>query len=385
MPAILQTQPAGRRRRGRKARSRRRTHASGRLWRGERLCFNRGDVIAAAPPPPATPLPPRRAVGRHASPGIARAARAARGLPRRARPRRRRSRPRPRAATPLAGYRDRAAGGAGQRAPTSRSCSAATARCSSIARRLAPFDVPLIGINQGRLGFLTDIPIARHGRRRSTRCSPAATSRSAARCSPPRSCAPTATREAALALNDVVVNRGGGGTMIECAVEIDGRFVYAMRADGDHRRHADRFDRVRAVGRRADPRSAACPPSRSCRSRRTRSRTGRSRSPTRRRSRSRSSAARDAALHCDGQAHFALAEGDRVTVRRAPHAARFLHPGGPRLLRDAAREAALERDARTPARATRQRRRRHAAAPVDPQLRRRRRARPRVRRAASRC
>jgi NAD+ kinase len=35
---------------------------------------------------------------------------------------------------------------------------------------------------------------------------------------------------------------------------------------------------------------------------------------------------RDAAVHCDGQAHFDLAEGERVLARRAPHAARFLHP-----------------------------------------------------------
>src|SRR5438309_5907073 len=30
----------------------------------------------------------------------------------------------------------------------------------SIARQFAPFDVPLIGINQGRLGFLTDIALS---------------------------------------------------------------------------------------------------------------------------------------------------------------------------------------------------------------------------------
>ena len=37
---------------------------------------------------------------------------------------------------------------------------------------------------------------------------------------------------------------------------------------------------------------------------------------------------RDAAAHCDGQARFGLAESESVTVRRASHAARFLHPEG---------------------------------------------------------
>jgi len=37
---------------------------------------------------------------------------------------------------------------------------------------------------------------------------------------------------------------------------------------------------------------------------------------------------RDAGVHCDGQGHFALAAGDRVTLRRAAFHARFLYPEG---------------------------------------------------------
>jgi NAD+ kinase len=135
------------------------------------------------------------------------------------------------------------------------------------------------------------------------------------------------TREAAFALNDVVLNRGGGGTMIECAVEIDGRFVYAMRADGiivatptgstayalsaggpilDP--HVPAFALVPVAPHALTYRPIAVADTATIALTLERG--------------------RDAALHCDGQAHFALAEGERVTVRRAPHAARFLHPEG---------------------------------------------------------
>src|SRR5437762_5991614 len=101
----------------------------------------------------------------------------------------------------------------------------------SVARQLAPFDVPLIGINQGRLGFLTDIPLANmeavlgpmldghHVEERRTLLE--ATVRRNGKAD-----------ESALALNEVVVNRGTSGGMIDSAVDIDGRFVYALRSDG---------------------------------------------------------------------------------------------------------------------------------------------------------
>ena len=186
----------------------------------------------------------------------------------------------------------------------------------SIARRLAPHDVPLIGVNQGRLGFLTDIPLARDGARRSSAMLDGRyveERRTMHR--DHRRARERRARATHLALNDVVVNRGARGSMIECAVEIDGRFAYAMRADG--------IIVATPTGSTAYALSAGGPilaravaRSRWCRSRRTRSRIGRSRVPDaqphhdRRQSRQR----RDR-VHCDGQAHFALAEGDRV-VRR---------------------------------------------------------------------
>lgn len=100
----------------------------------------------------------------------------------------------------------------------------------NIARKLAPFDVPLVGINQGRLGFLTDLSLDTMletldsmldgqyvTERRMLLCVEVARDELA---------------YSALALNDVAVNRGVGGNMIEFEVRINGEYVYSLRSDG---------------------------------------------------------------------------------------------------------------------------------------------------------
>ncbi|MFC3110275.1 NAD kinase [Undibacterium arcticum] len=100
-----------------------------------------------------------------------------------------------------------------------------------IARQLAPYNVPLIGINQGRLGFMTDIPLDRmipvladmlEGKFESER-------RSLLEGSVVRD---GETIFSALAFNDVVVSRGAGSGMAELCVVVDGHFMYNQRSDG---------------------------------------------------------------------------------------------------------------------------------------------------------
>ncbi len=99
------------------------------------------------------------------------------------------------------------------------------------ARRLAVAGVPLVGVNQGRLGFMTDIArqdmldsmaLLLEGRFKAERrflldAEVVRDGRSVFR---------------TLALNDVVVNKGDIGRMIEMKVEVDGEFLYVLRADG---------------------------------------------------------------------------------------------------------------------------------------------------------
>ena len=100
-----------------------------------------------------------------------------------------------------------------------------------IARELARYNLPLVGINQGRLGFITDVPIG-HFR---------------------DALAPMIAGDyeedframlegevwrdgerifEGLSLNDVVVSRGATASMVELRVDIGDEFVANLRADG---------------------------------------------------------------------------------------------------------------------------------------------------------
>lgn len=100
-----------------------------------------------------------------------------------------------------------------------------------IARQLAPYNVPLIGINQGRLGFMTDIPQEGMVPVLSDMLSGKLESeqRSLLEASVIRG---GETIFHALAFNDVVVSRGPTSGMAELQVAVDGRFMYNQRSDG---------------------------------------------------------------------------------------------------------------------------------------------------------
>jgi NAD+ kinase len=100
-----------------------------------------------------------------------------------------------------------------------------------VGRQMACHGLPLIGINQGRLGFITDIPLKEYA----TLLPPMLQGRYQtdlrslmhARVQRDGQCVFDA-----LAMNDVVVYRGGTAGMMEMRVEVDGHFVANQRADG---------------------------------------------------------------------------------------------------------------------------------------------------------
>lgn len=100
-----------------------------------------------------------------------------------------------------------------------------------IARQLAPYSVPLIGINQGRLGFMTDIP------QEDAKAVLAEILAGKLESEQRTLLEASVIREGkvifhAQAFNDVVVSRGSTAGMTELKVEVDGRFMYNQRSDG---------------------------------------------------------------------------------------------------------------------------------------------------------
>jgi NAD+ kinase len=195
-----------------------------------------------------------------------------------------------------------------------------------VGRQLARHGVPLIGINQGRLGFITDIPLDEF---RSALTPMLAgeyeqddRSLMHARVLRDGQCVFDA-----LAMNDVVVNRGATSGMVELKVEIDGHFVANQRADG--------VIVASPTGSTAYSLSAGGPllhPSTP----------GWVLVPIAPHTLSNRPvvipdaseicielvSGRDASANFDMQSLASLLKGDRVTVRRSQHRVRFLHPSG---------------------------------------------------------
>ena len=100
-----------------------------------------------------------------------------------------------------------------------------------IARELSHYGLPLVGINQGRLGFVTDVPVDGYALALAPML---AGDHEIER----RTMLEGTVRRGdevifeGFAMNDVVVSRGATAGMVELKVDIDNEFVANFRADG---------------------------------------------------------------------------------------------------------------------------------------------------------
>jgi NAD+ kinase len=195
-----------------------------------------------------------------------------------------------------------------------------------IGRQLARHGVPLIGINQGRLGFITDIPLD-HYRSLLEPMLEGAYEEDHRSLMHAQVFRDGHCVFDALAMNDVVVNRGATSGMVELRVEVDGHFVSNQRADG--------LIVASPTGSTAYSLSAGGPllhPSTP----------GWVLVPIAPHTLSNRPlvlpdaceiaievvSGRDASANFDMQSMASLLHGDRITVRRSEHHVRFLHPIG---------------------------------------------------------
>jgi NAD+ kinase len=194
------------------------------------------------------------------------------------------------------------------------------------ARSLAQAGVPLVGVNQGRLGFLTDIALGKMIEQMGKvldgeyRVEPRTMLDAAVQRA-------DSVRFSTLALNDVVVNKGATGRLIEFMVDIDGEFVYDLRADGlivatPTGSTAYALSSNGPILQPGVPGLALvpiCPHTLSNRPIAVSDAAVIQITIKR---------AADALLHFDGHPSFELEEGDRVTVKRAEHVVKLVHPPG---------------------------------------------------------
>lgn len=201
----------------------------------------------------------------------------------------------------------------------------------AVARQMARHGLPLVGINQGRLGFITDIPITElreslapiiageYEEEQRTMLAGCVTRPSAA--------GRTDRIFEGFAVNDVVVTRGASAGMVELRIEIQDQFVANIRADG--------LIIASPTGSTAYALSAGGPilhPGI----------TGWVMVPIAPHTLSNRPivlpdegevtleivAGRDASVNFDHQGLASLLHGDRIHVRRSDHRVRFLHPRG---------------------------------------------------------
>lgn len=196
----------------------------------------------------------------------------------------------------------------------------------NIARTLAPFDVALVGVNQGRLGFLTDISL-------DTMYETIAAILDGHSVTEERMLLEGEIHRGdervqnVLAFNDVVVSKGIEGNMVEFEVRIDNEFIYNQRSDG--------LIIATPTGSTAYAMSAGGPivhPSLRVISLVPVSPHSLSNRPVVLGSDSVieiiMSSDSDARVHFDSHSHYALRERDRVVIKRYPHTISLLHPIG---------------------------------------------------------
>jgi NAD+ kinase len=100
-----------------------------------------------------------------------------------------------------------------------------------IARELARYNLPLVGINQGRLGFITDVPIGHYKEALASMIAGDYEEEHRAMLEGGVWRDGVVIFEG-LSMNDVVVSRGATAGMVELRIDIDDDFVANIRADG---------------------------------------------------------------------------------------------------------------------------------------------------------